>query len=301
MFVPAARPDAKARARRLRVTGMPLRAIAREVGASLSSVSVWVRDIELSADQRSRLGQRARSRRPVMPVPTPVPAGIKRCPRCALDLPLANFSRDGDGRQSWCKRCFSTYYAERREHQLANMKRGNKRRRAAARQFIRELRARSACADCALAIPECLEFDHIDEKRADISRLIGNGVPLERLQTEIASCEIVCVCCHRRRTDRRYRNGTKRDVAARDLDTGRTRNRGFARSWASLLGCADCGERDPVVLDYDHVDGKREHVSTLAQHGVGLARLFEEMLACEVRCANCHRRRHHRERHAGAP
>lgn len=41
-----------AEARRLRAEGLPLRAIATSVGASLASVSTWTRDIELTADQR---------------------------------------------------------------------------------------------------------------------------------------------------------------------------------------------------------------------------------------------------------
>jgi len=76
-------------------------------------------------------------------------------------------------------------------------------------------------------------------------------------------------------------------------EPAQVRNRAFARPWASLLGCADCGERDPVVLDYDHVDHTREHVSTLVLLGADLGQLFEEMLSCEIRCANCHRIRHH--------
>lgn len=300
MFVAAARHDARIRARELRAAGLPLRAIAHELGAALSSVSVWVRDVQLSEEQNARLRRRALAPRPPRPEPRALPSGTKRCPRCARDLPFSSFSRDGDGWQSWCKRCFSAYFAARREHHLATMKRGNDRRRSAARGYVRELRAKSACADCGLTIPECLEFDHVAEKTEDVSRLIGNGARVERLRAEIAFCEIVCACCHRRRTHRRQVERASRHAGSRDLDAGRTRNRVFVQAWASLLGCADCGERDPVVLDYDHVDAKREHVSTLARHGVGLGRLFEEMLACEIRCANCHRRRHRRERASGA-
>jgi hypothetical protein len=43
-------------ARRLRrVDGLPIRVIAERVGVSLGSVSVWVRDIELTAQQRAAL------------------------------------------------------------------------------------------------------------------------------------------------------------------------------------------------------------------------------------------------------
>ena len=56
-------------------------------------------------------------------------------------------------------------------------------------------------------------------------------------------------------------------------------------------GCVDCGERRLCVLDFDHVGGKDASVMVLAHSGYGLARLQSEIAKCEVRCANCHRRR----------
>jgi len=56
--------------------------------------------------------------------------------------------------------------------------------------------------------------------------------------------------------------------------------------------CVDCGESDPVVLDFDHVRGRKvTHVKRLVSSGhISLRRIFEEIAKCEVRCANCHRR-----------
>jgi hypothetical protein len=44
------------------------------------------------------------------------------------------------------------------------------------------------------------------------------------------------------------------------------------------------------VLDFDHVGEKRELVSALVARGARWSRIAEEILQCEVRCANCHRR-----------
>ena len=55
--------------------------------------------------------------------------------------------------------------------------------------------------------------------------------------------------------------------------------------------CADCGERDPVVLEFDHVGAKRAEVSMLVRRGVLPAVPMQEIARCEVVCANCHRRR----------
>ena len=56
--------------------------------------------------------------------------------------------------------------------------------------------------------------------------------------------------------------------------------------------CVDCGERDLIVLEFDHVRGKKMYkVSELARGEYSLKKLQEEVSKCEVRCANCHRRK----------
>ena len=56
--------------------------------------------------------------------------------------------------------------------------------------------------------------------------------------------------------------------------------------------CADCDERDPVVLEFDHVRGQKSaDVSKLVADGVSERRLRDEIAKCEIVCANCHRRR----------
>lgn len=55
--------------------------------------------------------------------------------------------------------------------------------------------------------------------------------------------------------------------------------------------CVDCGEKDFRCLDFDHVRGKkRQHVSRMAGTFT-LEAIQEEIGKCEVRCANCHRKR----------
>lgn len=56
--------------------------------------------------------------------------------------------------------------------------------------------------------------------------------------------------------------------------------------------CIDCNEKDPIVLQFDHVRGKKiKAVSEMAQNGYSNKALMEEIEKCEVRCANCHMRK----------
>ena len=53
--------------------------------------------------------------------------------------------------------------------------------------------------------------------------------------------------------------------------------------------CVDCGEPDPVVLQFDHVRGsKAREVSLLVSDPASLSTVKEEIKKCKVRCANCH-------------
>jgi hypothetical protein len=54
--------------------------------------------------------------------------------------------------------------------------------------------------------------------------------------------------------------------------------------------CVDCGESDPIVLEFDHVRGeKKNEISKMIRNA--WKRTLEEISKCDVRCANCHRRR----------
>lgn len=54
--------------------------------------------------------------------------------------------------------------------------------------------------------------------------------------------------------------------------------------------CVDCGEGDPVVLEFDHLRDKSFDVGTGLRDRPWQS-VLAEMKKCEVVCANCHRRR----------
>lgn len=60
-----------------------------------------------------------------------------------------------------------------------------------------------------------------------------------------------------------------------------------------LNPCVDCGENEPIVLDFDHRDGvdKIANISKMVHNGFSWLTIENEISKCDVRCANCHRRR----------
>ena len=60
--------------------------------------------------------------------------------------------------------------------------------------------------------------------------------------------------------------------------------------------CVDCPEKDPVVLTFDHVRGKKTaSIADLVSRGYSWEAILKEIAKCEVRCFNCHMRRTARE------
>lgn len=55
--------------------------------------------------------------------------------------------------------------------------------------------------------------------------------------------------------------------------------------------CVDCGETDPLVLEFDHVRGEKKYnIADIIRTYGGWRTIMSEIEKCDVRCANCHRR-----------
>lgn len=55
--------------------------------------------------------------------------------------------------------------------------------------------------------------------------------------------------------------------------------------------CVDCGESDPIVLEFDHVSGEKSFSISKRAGRASWATIKREIEKCEIRCANCHRRK----------
>lgn len=109
-----------------------------------------------------------------------------------------------------------------------------------------------------------------------------------------------CRDCMRRFNQASY-NKRKEEYRAdiyRNRERRRQEARQFVWEYLSTHPCVDCGESDPIVLEFDHLNAadKRKDVSELAGGRYSLETIADEMAKCVVRCANCHRRKTARDR-----
>jgi len=67
----------------------------------------------------------------------------------------------------------------------------------------------------------------------------------------------------------------------------------YLNSYLLKNPCVDCGESDIIVLEFDHRGKipKFKAVSSLIRLRYPLDKIKEEINKCEVRCANCHRKK----------
>ena len=68
--------------------------------------------------------------------------------------------------------------------------------------------------------------------------------------------------------------------------------------WEYLLThpCIECGESDPIVLEFHHRHAKDKAVSVMVAGGYPIAAIQAEIDKCDVLCANCHQRKTMKQR-----
>lgn len=73
----------------------------------------------------------------------------------------------------------------------------------------------------------------------------------------------------------------------------RVRVRTQLYEFLSTKSCADCGECDPIVLEFDHRNKKDKFkiVAKMLSGHYSWNSVLREINKCEIRCANCHRRK----------
>ena len=106
-----------------------------------------------------------------------------------------------------------------------------------------------------------------------------------------------CRICTRKISKDHYENNRESYIERswKFTKARRSKNQEKVLQYLEKHPCVDCGEKDPVVLQFDHIRGKKRNaVSNLSRCGYGWDTVKTEINKCEVRCANCHIRRHYK-------
>lgn len=132
--------------------------------------------------------------------------------------------------------------------------------------------------------------------------LIKELIDFRKNRNKSDGLQSICKACSSDSDKRCYRSGsTRRDKVRAKNERMRTAAKAHVGQYLLTHPCIDCGEGDPIVLDFDHVrDIKRANVADGVARGWSIVSLDAEITKCEVRCANCHRRVTHQRRHAVA-
>jgi hypothetical protein len=121
-------------------------------------------------------------------------------------------------------------------------------------------------------------------------------LPLERFgQSKNARKAAYCKACmslycrHHYVQNKEAHNARRREAARRY----RKRNRAYVVEYLRTHPCVDCGEADPIVLEFDHVESESKEfsIAELSRSDCSVLQLQREMNKCVVRCVHCHRRR----------
>ena len=128
-------------------------------------------------------------------------------------------------------------------------------------------------------------------KRCSTCRLI---LPLEAFSTRRAARDGLQNRCRSCWRDDYVANLAERKAAA--AVTARAKlneHRERLHRYLAEHPCVDCGEDDVRCLDFDHRDPSQKlaNVSQLVATHVRWERIQAEIEKCDIRCANCHRKR----------
>lgn len=103
-----------------------------------------------------------------------------------------------------------------------------------------------------------------------------------------------CITCSSKRRKKRYAERSTEEKAQVKAARQRLRKESTVKIVDHFLKhpCVDCGESDPLYLEFDHVRGKKsKDVAKLVSDGAAWIRIEEEIQKCDVRCVKCHRKR----------
>ena len=108
-------------------------------------------------------------------------------------------------RSPTCRECAvefnrNYYKGTFQERHLEQVKERKMAVRETARDFVLDYLQEHPCEECGETDVRVLEFHHVGQKDKAIVTLVSGGYSVERIQEEIAKCQVLCANCHRKIT-----------------------------------------------------------------------------------------------------
>jgi 5-methylcytosine-specific restriction endonuclease McrA len=135
----------------------------------------------------------------------------KKCSLCKGIKPIGDFnkkSRTSDGLQNICRDCNKKksrdYYSKNKEKQKKQIHEAKKKRIKLNRERMLAYLKQNSCVKCGFDHPAALDFDHLRDKRRNVSNLLCEGFSWKRIEEEIKNCQVLCANCHRIKTANDY-------------------------------------------------------------------------------------------------
>lgn len=216
---------------------------------------------------------------------------MKKCIKCSIEKQEEDFpikSKNGK-RRADCKICFNSYrrrlYKEISLYRKKNYKRGVLRRGRLQNENIPKILKyfkSYPCKSCGETNPIVLEFDHIKNKKFLISRMI-RYYAWDKIIKEIKNCQVLCSNCHSIKTAIEQKWNDPKKIKSRK----KRKNLPKFIEYLNSHPCVDCGESNPVVLEFDHIRSKKQRISRLVERA-SWKTVLKEINKCQVLCSNCH-------------
>lgn len=126
----------------------------------------------------------------------------------------------------------------------------------------------------------------LNTKIEALSGLVARHATEEKILAEVQKCEVVCVLCHRLRTEKRtIRNAVGKQAIRRKEGLE------FIRSLKDGP-CLDCGKSfAPCQMDFDHRPETVKNYCVSKMTNLAHTTIFTEVAKCDLICVLCHRRR----------
>lgn len=97
-----------------------------------------------------------------------------------------------------------------------------------------------------------------------------------------------CKPCMAKYEKDRYHKGDKERKLKNKIKTNE-RAKTFVWNYLKIHPCVDCGESNPIVLEFDHTERITKEYNISCMMDLSVTTIKREIDKCVVRCANCHR------------